>query len=138
MRETTNFLLVNMAMSDLLLPIFLFPRFITGFYVDSWLVGGPLAHALCKLHVFFSNVSSSVSIQSLVLIAMDRSKAVVFPLRSALISPKLCLVFISFTWLISMAIQPPYFFALRLVEYSGTLNCTLQWIEPFGDSSSFF
>lgn len=138
MKKSTNFLLVNMAMSDLLLPIFLFPRIITGFYVDSWLVGGSLGHALCTLHMFFSNVSTSVSIQSLVLIAVDRFGAVVLPFRSPLIGPKLCLVFISFTWLISMAIQSPYFFAFRLVEYSGTLKCALQWTAAFGDSSSFF
>lgn len=137
MRTSTNFLLVNMAMSDLLLPIFLFPSIITGLYVDSWLIGGPLGQALCKLHVFFSNVSTNVSIQSLVLIALDRFGAVVFPLRSPLISPKLCLFFIAATWIIAIAVQSPHLFAFRLVQYSETLICARRWNEAFGDSSSF-
>ena len=41
-RKTTNLLIVNLAMSDLLLPIFLFPQVVRELYVDSWLVGGPL------------------------------------------------------------------------------------------------
>ena len=137
MKTSTNFLIVNMAMSDLLLPIFLFPRIITGLHVDSWLVGGPLGQALCKLHIFFSNVSTNVSVQSLALIAVDRFGAVVFPLRSPLISPKHCLFFIPTTWIIAMAIQSPYLLAFRLVKYSGTLICERRWNEALGDSSSF-
>ena len=41
MRKPINFLIVNMAISDLLLPIFLIPREVQGLYVDSWLIGGP-------------------------------------------------------------------------------------------------
>ena len=69
-----------MAMSDLLFPIFLFPRNLTGLYVDyQWLISGPLGQALCKLVPFLTSVSGAVSIQSLVLIAVDRFGAVVFP-----------------------------------------------------------
>ena len=68
MRTNTNFLIINMAMSDLLLPIFLFPKVVMELYVDFWLVNGPLGQALCKLHIFFSDVSATVSTQSLMLI----------------------------------------------------------------------
>ena len=64
MRKPINFLIVNMVMSDLLFPIFLFPREIQkGLYADSWLIGGPLGQALCKLVFFLPDVSSAVSIQ---------------------------------------------------------------------------
>ena len=137
MRTSTNFLIVNMAMSDLLLPIFLFPVVVTELHVDSWPIGGPLGQALCKLHVFVSDASVAVSVQSLVLIAIDRFGAVVFPLRSPLISSKLCLFFIPATWIIAMAIKSPYLFALRLVEHSGKLVCTREWNEVFGGFSSY-
>ena len=39
MRKTINFLIVNMAISDILLPVFAFPVIVTEFYTDSWLVG---------------------------------------------------------------------------------------------------
>ena len=45
MRKPINFLIVNMAMSDLLVPIFLIPQQIQMFYIDSWLIGGPLGQA---------------------------------------------------------------------------------------------
>ena len=87
-------LIANMAMSDLLFPIFLFPLRIAEFHVGSWIIGGILGQALCKLHIFLANVSGAVSIQSLVLIAVDRFGAVALPLRSSLITRKLCSFFI--------------------------------------------
>ena len=53
MRKSINFLIVNMAMSDLLYPIFVIPRIVTELYVDSWLIGGVVGQALCKLVHFF-------------------------------------------------------------------------------------
>ena len=86
MRKPINFFIVNMAMSDLLYTIFTIPSHIHMLYIDSWLIGGPLGQALCKLGNFLPNVSVLVSIQSLVLIAVDRFGAVVFPLHSPLIN----------------------------------------------------
>ena len=75
-----------MAMSDLLYPTFLFPVLLADMHVGSWLIGGTLGQALCKLHVFLADCSVFVSIQSLVLIAVDPSGAVVNPLRSPLVT----------------------------------------------------
>ena len=137
MRKPINFLIVNMAMSDLLVPIFLIPWDIQVLYINSWLIGGPLSQALCKLVSFLASVSILVSIQSLVLIAVDRFGAVVFPLRSPLISSKLCLFLILANWIIAMAVLSPYLFAYKLVEYPGGLVCEPSWKEVFGESSSF-
>ena len=126
-----------MAMSDLLIPIFLIPWDIQRLYIKSWLIGGPFGQALCKLVGFLPNVSIAVSIQSLVLIAVDRFGAVVFPLRSPLISSKLCPFFILAAWIIAMAVYSPYLFAFKLVEYPGGLMCALSWKEVFGESSSY-
>ena len=137
MRKPINFLIVNMAMSDLLFPIFLIPWDIQGLYINSWLIGGPLGQALCKLVGFLASVSNAVSIQSLVLIAVDRFGAVVFPLRSPLISSKLCLFLILATWIIAMAVQSPYLFAYKLFECQRGLVCDRRWKEVFGESSSY-
>ena len=72
MRKPINFFIVNMAMSDLLFTLFFIPREIQLFYINSWLISGPLGQALCKLVILLSDVSFAVSIQSLVLIAVDR------------------------------------------------------------------
>ena len=58
MRKPINFFIVKMAMSDLLIPILTMLH---------------LGRALCKLVVFFTDTSALVSIQSLVLIAVDGS-----------------------------------------------------------------
>ena len=138
MKKPINFLIVNMAMSDLLYPIFLLPRLLTELYVDSWLISGPLGQALCKLVVvFLYNVSVTVSVQSLVLIAVDRFGAVVFPLSSPLITSRLCSFFILATWIIAMAAWSPNLFAYKLVEYPGGMACILQWNEAFGGFSSY-
>ena len=137
MRKTINFLIVNMAMSDLLFPIFAVPWIITEFHVGSWLISGPLGQALCKLAPFSTVVSISVSIQSLVLIAVDRFGAVVFPLRSPLISSKRCSFFILATWIIAIASQFPYGLAYKLVQYPEKLSCEPHWNEAFGKSSYF-
>ena len=135
MRKPINFLILNMAMSDLLYPIFLFPWEITKVHVSSWLISGPLGQALCKLVPFLTYVSTAVSVQSLVPIAVDRFVAVVFPLRSPGISTKLCRFFIPATWIVAMAIYSPYLFVFKLVEFPRGLVCFPQWNEAFGETS---
>ena len=137
MRKPNNFFIVNMAMSDLLFPIFLFPWILANMYADSWLVTGPLGQALCKLSWFLPNVSTVISIQSLILVAVDRFGAVVFPLRSPLIGTKLCKLVILTTWIVGMALCSPYLFAVKLVKNAGKISCLLRWNEAFGESSSF-
>ena len=135
LRTPINYFIMNMGMSDLLYAIFMFPRYIAEVLMRSWLIGGSLGQVLCKLSYFLPDVSTAVSIQSLVLIAVDRFGAVVFPLRSPLISSKRCLFFILASWIIAMAMTSPYLFAVKLVEYQGQLTCDLRWSEAFGDSS---
>ena len=137
MRKPINFLIVNMAMSDLLFPIFVVPREIQMLYIDSWLIGGPLGQALCKLVFFITLVSILVSIQSLVLIAVDRFGAVVFPLRSPVISSKLCPFFILSIWTIAMAVLSPYLFAVKLFEYAEGLSCGIHWNDAFKETLVF-
>ena len=134
MRRPINYFIVNMAMSDLLYPIFLLPRILIQLYVGSWLISGPLGQALCKLINSLSSVSLGVSSQSLVLIAVDRFGAVAFPLRSPLIGPKLCSLFILATWVFAMTFLLPFWFAYKVVENpAGELACALQWNEVFGE-----
>ncbi|KAL9953784.1 hypothetical protein ACROYT_G041249 [Oculina patagonica] len=107
-------------------------------HADSWLISGPLGQALCKLVSYSILVSTGVSIQGLVLIAVDRFGAVAFPLRSPLISSKLCPFFILGSWIIAIATMFPHLFAYKLVEFPERLSCELRWNEAFGKSSSYY
>ena len=124
-------LIANMALSDLFYPIFLVPVRLAEGHAGSWPIGSTLGQALCKLHPFLSDVSTLVSIQSLVLITVDRFVAVVVPLRSAVISRKLCLFFIIASWIVAMAVHSPYLVAHKLVKYPERLVCKSLWQEAF-------
>ena len=130
-------LIANMAMSDLLYPIFLFPVRLAELNVGLWLIGGSLGQALCKILPFLTEISMVVSIQSLVLITVDRYAAVVVPLRSPLISRKVCRCLIVGTWILAAAFHSPYLFTFNLVEYQDEKWCENQWEVIFGENSSF-
>ena len=68
------------------------------------------------------------SIQSLILITVDRFGAVVKPIRgSPLISRRLCLFFIVVTWIDAIAANLPHFFAFKRVEHpGGMVMCAIQ------------
>ena len=137
MRKPINFFIVNMAMSDLLFPIVCFPYIVTEMNFGYYILGGPVGQALCKLNYFLVDVSASLSIQSLVLIAVDRFGAVVFPLRSPLISSKRCRFFILTTWIIAVAANIPNAMTYELVEHKEGMVCVHKWNEVFGESLSY-
>ena len=137
MRKPINFFIVNMAMSDLLFPIVCFPYIVTEMNFGYYILGGPVGQALCKLNYFLIDVSASLSIQSLVLIAVDRFGAVVFPLRSPLISSKRCRFFILTTWIIAVAANIPNAMTYELVEHKEGMVCVHKWNEVFGESLSY-
>ena len=138
LRTPINILIVNMAISDLLVPIFLFPRlFLTLTTGGYWPISGPLGQVFCKLSSYTSDVSGLVSVQSLVIMAVDRFVVVVFPLRTPLISPKLCRYFILVIWIVAMAVHCPYLIAFKVVEYPEGLFCWWQWNDTFGEFLSF-
>ena len=110
LKKTINYFIANMALSDLLYPIFLIPWDLSDLHTNSFLIGGPLGQALCKLLPFFSTVSIFVSTQNLIPIAVDRFGAVVFPLRSPLIRSKVRPFFILATWIVAVAVSSPRLF----------------------------
>jgi len=62
MGRAIDYLIVNMAMSDLLLPIFTITCILTDLYAVYWLIDGPPGLALCKLCYFLQDVFTAVSI----------------------------------------------------------------------------
>ena len=137
LRKPINYFIANMASSDLLFPIFWIPSLLSSLHTNSFLIGGQLGQALCKLVHFFSFVSCVVSIQNLILIAVDRFGAVVFPLRSPLIRSKLCPFFILATWIVAVAVSSPRLFANELVESLEGTWCVTRRKKVFGESLSY-
>ena len=137
LRTPINILIVNMAISDLLLSIINFPALFVRLNTAShWLLSGPFGQALCRLKYFVNDVSIAVSIQSLVLIAVDRFVAVVFPLRPSLISSKRCRLFILVIWVVAMAVCCPQLLVWKVVDNTERLVCQRELNDKFRESSS--
>jgi len=92
LHKSINYLVVNMAVSDLFTPLTIMPikivEIISGsgaFKVHSPLMLGKM---LCKACYFLPDVSVLVSGESLLLISLDRFAAVVYPLKSKRITSK--------------------------------------------------
>lgn len=131
LRRTINYFIVNMAMSDLLFPLYIQPSFLielNGDNIDVFSVQHNWA--FCTVRLFFLYVTCLISVVSLVFLAVDRFGAVVFPLRPALISSKLCPYVIFSTWLVLIAVSTPAFFANTYV-YTGKLKCEWRTKESF-------
>jgi len=130
-RKSINYFVFNMAVSDLFNPLTIMPirivQIISG--SRSWNVVSPwlLGNILCKLSYFLPDVSFLVSIESLLLISMDRFIAVVFPLKAKLISPRARLISIGCAWLIAIAVHAPYFYAFRLHRVENKTYCIPDW-----------
>ena len=133
LRVSINYFVVNMAFSDLFSPFTVMPIKIASILKgsDAFLVDSPLAlgNALCKLIYFLPDVSVYVSIQSLLLLSIDRFIAVVFPLKAKLISSKMRIGGIVCTWIVAISVHAPYFYTLRLVydETSQSHTCEHDW-----------
>ena len=133
MRTTTNYLIANMAASDLLISTFAVPRELAQIFTGSkiWLLDGLAGSISCKLVYFLQDISTAVSIQSLVAIAVDRYQGVVFPFRPPVITSKVCKVIIVVIWMVAMGLHGTYFYTAQLVKTGQKWSCTFCWAPKF-------
>ena len=149
LHKTINYFIVNMAVSDLIIPPIVLPFQIRNTHTDSqdWPINGIVGLMLCKLSYFATLVSIHVSAQSLVWIAIDRFVAVVFPLKVGLISKKIRTLAIISMWIFAGFLNSPSLIVVKLVvigndavqcmetNYSGSIfsnqeaNATYVWFQ---------
>ena len=136
MWTTTNFLIANMAASDLLISVFAVPRELVEIFTGPrrWLLHGRTGLISCKLVYFFQDISTAVSIQSLVVMAIDRYRGVVFPFCPPLITSRVCKVLIVIIWTVAMGIHAPYFYTAQLIMQDNKWYCTFSWAPKLFDS----
>lgn len=138
MRTTTNLLIANMAASDLLISVFAVPRELTEIFTGfrRWLIDGLMGLILCKLVYVFQDISTAVSIQSLVVIAIDRYRGVVYPFYPPLITSKVCKAIIPIIWIIAMGLHGTYFYTVRLVVQDNKSYCIFSWEPKFEEEKT--
>ena len=130
MKESLMLLIANMAASDLLTALFFLPRLITIEVVGShsFQLRGLVGTIACKMSFFLSDISISVSTQSLVIIAVERLLAAVYPLRARNITAKTRRLLVASTWLVAIAFHSPYLYTVGLVkDKNGDIICINKW-----------
>ena len=139
MKTITNYLIANMAVSDILITVLAVPRKITERLLGPrrWLIDGLLGSVLCKSVFFFQDITIGVSILSLSAIAIDRYRGIVFPLREQFGKPaKLCKIIVPAIWLISMGLQAIYFYIFRIATVDNKTHCDVSWSPKFDQNKS--
>ena len=131
LRTPVHCFIVNMAISDLIIPVIFLPYRIADAYCDGvWLVEGVLGTIFCKFVQIAFSVSGSVSILSIVAIAFDRFYAIIFAIKPPLISQKICRQLVALTWIFSVTFRLHFLIAYRLVyDEHAKLSCEFEW-EP--------
>uniref|UniRef100_A0A8C1WFY7 Neuropeptide FF receptor 1 n=1 Tax=Cyprinus carpio TaxID=7962 RepID=A0A8C1WFY7_CYPCA len=125
MRTVTNIFILNLAVSDLLVGIFCIPTTL----VDNLITGWPFSNTICKLSGLVQGTSVCASVFTLVAIAVDRFRCIVYPFK-----PKLTLfvakVSIGTIWVLALTIMFPSVLMLTVEQEKGH-------VMVHGDNSTY-
>lgn len=130
MRSVRNYLLTSMAVIDLVITLGSMPERLTRALTnDEWLIKGAVGVALCKATNFFEKLSFSVSTLNVVLIAVDRFLAVMFPHKKYFTSRK-AFAAIGLVWFLSAVYSSPVLYYGGLLQDDGKLLCKVRQFFP--------
>ena len=137
MRNLTHYLIVNMAVADLLITVLHMPYILQTQLTNSpgLVVGGLTGKLICKLVGYSQDVSIATSVFTLMAISIDRFMAVVFPLKRVTLSPKARYVIVPI-WIISIVICSPLLYVNKMEEYEGEFQCYEDWGPLLGSETA--
>lgn len=136
MRNLTHYLIVNMAVADLLITVLHMPYNLQVQLTNSSavVVGGLTGKLICKVVGYSQDVSIASSVLTLMGISMDRFLAVVFPLKRATLNHKARYVLVPI-WIVSIVVCSPLLYVNKMEEYEGEFYCYEEW-NPLLDSET--
>ncbi|XP_076856968.1 neuropeptide FF receptor 2a isoform X2 [Brachyhypopomus gauderio] len=102
MRTVTNLFILNLAVSDLLVGIFCMPTTL----LDNIITGWPFGSMVCKMSGMVQGISVSASVFTLVAIAVDRFRCIVYPFKQKLTISTAMLI-IAIIWVLAISIMCP-------------------------------
>ncbi|XP_021252448.1 neuropeptide FF receptor 2 [Numida meleagris] len=111
MRTVTNLFILNLAVSDLLVGIFCMPTTL----LDNIIAGWPFGSMVCKMSGMIQGISVSASIFTLVAIAVDRFRCIVYPFKQKL-TTSTAVIIIAVIWILAIAIMCPSAVMLQVRE----------------------
>ncbi|NWW82853.1 NPFF2 protein, partial [Climacteris rufus] len=137
MRTVTNLFILNLALSDLLVGLFCMPTTL----LDNIIAGWPFGSLVCKMSGMVQGISVSASVFTLVAIAVDRFRCIVYPFKQKLTVPT-AVAILALIWILAVAIMCPSAVLLQVQEEkhfrvilgSGDTRpvfwCREEWPEP--------
>ncbi|KAK7601886.1 hypothetical protein V9T40_009327 [Parthenolecanium corni] len=114
MRSTTNLLIINLAVADLLFIVFCVPFTATDYILPYW----PFGDLWCKCVQYLIVVTAYASVYTLVLMSLDRFLAVVHPIASMYVrTEKNANTAIFIIWGVIVLLAVPVFYRYGEVTY---------------------
>lgn len=112
MRTVTNYFIVNLACSDILMSVLCIPlTFTANLLVEYW----PFGHFMCPVVTYAQVVTVFLSAFTLVAISLDRFRAIICPLRPKL-TTRQAVVVIALIWAFSLAVPLPVALFSRIIQ----------------------
>ncbi|XP_062963521.1 neuropeptide FF receptor 2 [Cynocephalus volans] len=111
MHTVTNLFILNLAISDLLVGIFCMPITL----LDNIIAGWPFGSTMCKVSGLVQGISVAGSVFTLVAIAVDRFRCVVYPFKPKL-TIKTAFIIIVIIWVLAITIMSPSAVMLHVQE----------------------
>ncbi|XP_074593855.1 allatostatin-A receptor-like isoform X2 [Brevipalpus obovatus] len=122
MRSTTNILIFNLAIADLLFIIFCVPFTAVDYAMEHW----PFGDLWCKIVQYLIFISAYASIYTLVMMSLDRFLAVVHPVPSMSIrTEKNAYRAIFFLWIAIIVFCVPILFIHRTESETGDESASM-------------
>lgn len=127
MRTLTNLFLLNMSISDLLSALFTIPSLMSDqISPNEWPLGG----FMCRAVRVISSISVSVSVYTMMVLAVERYQAIVnpFTVRASRKKVRRTVILMVLTWLVSCAIASPQAFVVTIQNK----RCVEDWTGKGG------
>lgn len=128
MRTVTNLFILNLAVSDLLVGIFCMPTTL----LDNIITGWPFGSLVCKMSGMVQGISVSASVFTLVAIAVDRFRCIVYPFKQKLTISTATLIIV-IIWVLAISIMCPSGVMLQV-----TKEHTIRILLGYDNQSSPF
>ncbi|KAK3733563.1 hypothetical protein QZH41_004254 [Actinostola sp. cb2023] len=136
-RTVTNYLIVNMAVADLLYIIIALPPFyldIFDFY--EWTFNSQAKRVyFCKVVHFGQYFFVTVSVLTLAATALDRFFAIALPLRKVF-TKKAFYVIVSIIWFVGALVAAPVIYAQKIKKFGDSYYCDEDWGPLFNSTTA--
>ena len=118
LKTSTNYFIVNMAVSDALSSLTGWLLYATeGMLFRKPMINGSMATFVCKLGHYSRAISQAVSVLSLLLIVVDRYIAIVLPFKSILVTKRLRSALLILTWIFpALLFFAPYAWSSNIIQ----------------------